>query len=109
MHHFRVVFCEEKTAFPRGDWQLHSLDSYFVKIEVEHSQGISARTYSKPCLCNKSNLIQRYGKIARMFEEDNEGFGLNSFNAMCEDPQCSNGINTEIISYLKQIKSKHSK
>lgn len=44
-----------------------------------------------------------------MFEEDNEGFGLNSFNAMCEDPQCSNGINTEIISYLKQIKSKHSK
>lgn len=29
-----------------------------------------------------------------MFEEDNEGFGLNSFNNMCEDPQCSNAINT---------------
>lgn len=27
--------------------------------------------------------IQRYGKISRMFEADNEGFGLNSFNPLC--------------------------
>lgn len=44
-----------------------------------------------------------------MFEEDNEGFGLNSFNPMCEDPQCSNAINTEIVSFLKNCKSKQSK
>ena len=44
-----------------------------------------------------------------MFEKDNEGFGLNSFNPMCEDPQCSNAINTEIVIYLKQIKYKKSK
>lgn len=44
-----------------------------------------------------------------MFEPDNEGFGLNSFNAMCEDPQCTNAINTEIISFLRQIKYKNSK
>ena len=29
-----------------------------------------------------------------MFEEDNEGYGINSYNPMCEDPQCSNAINT---------------
>lgn len=44
-----------------------------------------------------------------MFEEDNEGFGLNSFNSMVEDPQCSNAINTEVITFLKAINSKHSK
>lgn len=44
-----------------------------------------------------------------MFEEDNEGFGFNSFNPKCEDPQCSNAINTEIVSFLKNCKSKQSK
>jgi hypothetical protein len=28
---------------------------------------------------------------------------------MVEDPQCSNAINTEIVSFLKNIKSKHGK
>ena len=44
-----------------------------------------------------------------MFESENEGFGINSYNAMCEDPQCSNAINTEILSHLKEIKFKGSK
>lgn len=39
-----------------------------------------------------------------MFEKDNEGFGLNAFNAMCEDPQCTNAINTEMLSFLASIK-----
>lgn len=47
--------------------------------------------------------------MTKMFEPDNEGFGLNSFNTHCEDPQCSNAINTEIITYLRQIKYKNSK
>lgn len=38
-----------------------------------------------------------------MFEPDNEGFGLNSFNPTCEDPQCSNAISTEIVSFLKNM------
>lgn len=29
-----------------------------------------------------------------MFEEDNEGYGINSYNQACEDPQSSNAINT---------------
>ena len=38
-----------------------------------------------------------------MFEEDNEGFGMNSFIPICEDPQCSNAIYTEIVGYLKSV------
>lgn len=38
-----------------------------------------------------------------MFEADNEGFGMNSFNPSSEDPQCSNAINTELLTYLKTI------
>ena len=38
-----------------------------------------------------------------MFENDNEGFGMNSFNPTCEDPQCSNAIYTEIVSYLQKV------
>jgi len=29
-----------------------------------------------------------------MFEEDNEGYGLNAYNEGCEDPQSTNAINT---------------
>jgi hypothetical protein len=38
-----------------------------------------------------------------MFEEDNEGYGLNSYNQHCEDPQCTNAINTEIITNLNAL------
>ena len=36
-----------------------------------------------------------------MFEDDNEGYGLNSYNEHCEDPQCTNALNTEIGTNLK--------
>jgi hypothetical protein len=35
-----------------------------------------------------------------MFEEDNEGYGINGYNQHSEDPQCTNAINTEIISNI---------
>ena len=38
-----------------------------------------------------------------MFEEDNEGYGLYGFNQMILDPQATNAINTELISYLKPL------
>lgn len=44
-----------------------------------------------------------------MFEADNEGYGIHSYNAMCEDPQCTNAINTEVLSFLSGIKISHSK
>ena len=44
-----------------------------------------------------------------MFEEDNEGFGLNSFNPHSEDPQSSNAIHTQIISHLRQAVQTGSK
>jgi hypothetical protein len=46
-----------------------------------------------------------------MFEEDNEGYGINSFNEMCEDPQSTNAIYTEILSKINALKkfNKYSK
>jgi hypothetical protein len=44
-----------------------------------------------------------------MFEPDNEGFGLNSFNQYSEDPQCTNAINTEIITNLSKLLENPSK
>ena len=41
-----------------------------------------------------------------MFEDDNEGYGINSFNSHIEDPQSTNAINTEIISNLRMIAKK---
>jgi hypothetical protein len=31
-----------------------------------------------------------------MFEEDNEGFGINSFNPHIDDPQSTNAIYTSV-------------
>jgi len=39
-----------------------------------------------------------------MFEEDNEGYGLNSFNPAVEDPQASNSLNTSLVEVLQQIR-----
>lgn len=39
-----------------------------------------------------------------MFEEDNEGYGINSFNSAIEDPQASNSINTSLIELLIEVK-----
>lgn len=39
-----------------------------------------------------------------MFEEDNEGYGLNSFNPAVEDPQASNSLNTSLVEVLHDIR-----
>lgn len=39
-----------------------------------------------------------------MFEEDNEGYGINSFNEMCEDPQSTNAIYTEVLTRINSLK-----
>ena len=41
-----------------------------------------------------------------MFEEDNEGFGINSFNPHIADPQSTNAIYTSVIDYLNALKKK---
>jgi hypothetical protein len=38
--------------------------------------------------------MQKYSKIGRMFEPDNEGYGLYGFNPHALDPQATNAINT---------------
>lgn len=40
----------------------------------------------------------------RMFEEDNEGFGINSYNPAVEDPQASNSINTSLLDILAEVR-----
>lgn len=49
-------------------------------------------------------LSNKYNKILRMFEEDNEGYGLNSFNPAVEDPQASNSLNTSLVEVLQEIR-----
>lgn len=39
-----------------------------------------------------------------MFEEDNEGYGINAYNQGCEDPQATNAINTEILTKINSLK-----
>lgn len=41
-------------------------------------------------------LLQKYSKTQKMLEEDNEGFGLNSYNTKCDDPAATNALNTSI-------------
>lgn len=38
-----------------------------------------------------------------MFEEDNEGYGINGYNQHSEDPQSTNAINTEIITNIRSL------
>ena len=40
-----------------------------------------------------------------MLEEDNEGFGMNSYNVKCDDPSCTNALNSSIFEELKEIKN----
>lgn len=49
-------------------------------------------------------IWQKYGKVSRMFEEDNEGYGINAYNQGCEDPQATNAINTEILTKINSLK-----
>jgi hypothetical protein len=44
-----------------------------------------------------------------MFEDDNEGYGLNSYNAHSEDPQCTNALNTEISTNLRTLSKNSAK
>lgn len=39
-----------------------------------------------------------------MIEEENEGYGLNSYNEKCEDPSSTNALNSSIYSELNTIK-----
>jgi len=40
-----------------------------------------------------------------MLEEDNEGFGINSYNVKCDDPSCTNALNSSIYEEVKVIKN----
>jgi len=40
-----------------------------------------------------------------MLEEDNEGFGINSYNVKCDDPSCTNALNSSIYEEVKEIKN----
>lgn len=44
-----------------------------------------------------------------MVEEDNEGFGLNSYNSKIEDPSSTNCINSTICENAKKVVSMHEK
>lgn len=39
-------------------------------------------------------VASKYNRVGKMFEDDNEGYGINSFNSHIEDPQSTNAINT---------------
>lgn len=49
-------------------------------------------------------MASKYGKVSRMFEQDNEGYGINAYNQGCEDPQATNAINTEILTNINALK-----
>lgn len=38
-----------------------------------------------------------------MFEPDNEGYGLYGFNPHVLDPQATNAINTELVTFLQPL------
>ena len=48
-------------------------------------------------------LIQKYSRVGRMFENDNEGYGINGYNPHSLDPQSTNAINTEVIGPLREM------
>ncbi|CAD8176296.1 unnamed protein product [Paramecium pentaurelia] len=57
------------------------------------------------CYCIKL-MTQKYQKTQKMLEEDNEGFGINSYNVKCDDPSCTNALNSSIYEEVKEIKNK---
>jgi len=54
-------------------------------------------------------MIQKYTTLTRLFEEENEGYGLDMYNSKIEDPQATNALRTYIVKDFKVIQKKYPK
>lgn len=48
-------------------------------------------------------ILQKYQKTQKLTEDDNEGFGFNSYSIKIEDPSATNALNSSIFSEMKAI------
>ncbi|CAD8094595.1 unnamed protein product [Paramecium sonneborni] len=79
----------------------------FVKILIQIAKNSEQiRFIYAICYCLKL-MIQKFQKTQKMLEEDNEGFGMNSYNVKYDDSSCTNALNSSIFEEIKEIKNKY--
>lgn len=73
-----------------------------VLARIVSKYGIKKKFY-KTLLFTMKKILKKYGKLNKMLDDENEGFGLDAFMPEQENPQVSNAINSCILPDLKPL------